>query len=66
MFFISNALAEEIKTDITYRVVPTLSSNPTSGTGAGINGVAIYKADEQSSSSQGVLGGKYTNTDSYN
>jgi len=56
----------EAQKDVIYKLVPTLSSNPTSGTGAGIVGMGIYKADSQSSPSQLLLSAQYTNTDSYN
>ncbi len=48
-----------------YRGMPTLSSNPTSGTGVGATGVMIYYADEDSSPSQALVLAQYTNTDSY-
>jgi hypothetical protein len=50
----------------TVKGMPTLSSNPTSGTGIGATGVGIYKADKNSSPSQVILTGQYTNTDSWN
>ena len=62
-------LADEEKKDdtgVTFRGMPTLSSNPTSGTGLGITGIMIYKVDPNSSPSQTILTGQYTNTDSYN
>ncbi len=50
--------------DITF--VPTLSSNPTSGTGFGVMSSIIYQADKESSPSQAIFLAQYTNTDSYN
>ena len=49
-----------------FRVMPTVSSNPSQGTGIGATAVVIYQADKQSSPSQGILTGQYTDTDSYN
>ena len=51
---------------ITFRGMPTLSANPTSGTGLGLTGIMIYKVDPNSSPSQTILTGQYTNTNSYN
>ncbi|HEB81380.1 MAG TPA: hypothetical protein ENJ11_00800 [Gammaproteobacteria bacterium] len=51
---------------VTYRAMPTLSSNPSSGTGVGAMLTGIYHADKASSPSQAILNGQYTNTDSYN
>jgi len=51
---------------ITFRGMPTVSSNPTSGTGLGATGIMIYKVDPNSSPSQTILTGSYTNTNSYN
>lgn len=48
-----------------FNVVPTLTSNPTSGTGVGAMGSLLYYPDKKSSPAQGLLGGQYTNTDSY-
>ena len=47
-------------------VVPTVSSNPTSGTGLGAMSSLVYQADESSSPSQAIGLFTYTNTDSYN
>ena len=47
-------------------VVPTLSSNPTSGTGFGAMSSIIYQADETSSPSQAIVLATYTNSGSYN
>ena len=58
--------SEEKSGGFTLKAVPTLSSNPTSGTGLGATGVGIYKVDADSSPSQVILTGQYTNTDSYN
>ena len=64
------AAESETSTDttdgFTVKGMPTLSSNPTSGTGVGATGVGIYKADKDSSPSQVILTGQYTNTDSWN
>ena len=51
---------------LTLKAMPTLSSNPTSGTGVGVTGVGIYKVDEDSSPSQALIAAQYTNTESYN
>ena len=51
---------------VKFRGMPTLSSNPTSGTGVGAVGMMIYKVDKDSSPSQTILSGQYTNTKSYN
>ena len=60
-------VADETATDNTaFRVMPTISSNPTQGTGIGATAVAIYQVDKQSSPSQGILTGQYSDTDSYN
>ena len=47
-------------------VVPTLTSNPTSGTGVGAMSSIIYQADETSSPSQAIVLATYTNSGSYN
>lgn len=47
-------------------VVPTLSSNPTSGTGFGAMSSIVYQADETSSPSQALVLATYTNSGSYN
>ena len=49
-----------------FMVVPTVSSNPTSGTGLGAMSSLVYQADEASSPSQAIFLLTYTNTDSYN
>lgn len=49
-----------------FMIVPTISSNPTSGTGLGAMSSLIYQADESSSPSQSIMLFNYTNTDSYN
>jgi len=51
---------------VKFRGMPTLSSNPTSGTGVGAVGMMIYKMDKDSSPSQSMLSGQYTNSESYN
>lgn len=48
------------------KVVPTLSSNPTSGTGVGAMSSIVYQADETSSPSQALVLANYTNSSSYN
>ena len=62
--------ASDIKSEesagVSFRGMPTLSSNPTSGTGVGLMGMMIYKADQDSSPSQTILTGQYTKTKSYN
>ncbi len=47
-----------------YKVVPVISSNPTAGTGAGLSGSMMYTVDD-SSPSQAIVTGQYTDTDSY-
>lgn len=66
--FACNLQAEENSEsdDVSFRAMPTVSSNPSQGTGLGATAVVIYKADKQSSPSQGILTGQYTDTDSYN
>jgi hypothetical protein len=49
-----------------YKIVPVISSNPTAGTGAGIMGTLMYKADDASSPSQAIISAQYTDTESYN
>ena len=49
-----------------FKVVPTVSSNPTSGTGVGLMSSLIYQVDSGSSPSQSIFLATYTNTDSYN
>jgi len=56
---------DENSHSISFRGMPTVSSNPTSGTGVGATGMMIYKVDQDSSPSQTILTGQYTNTDSY-
>jgi len=51
--------------DVSFRAMPMLSSNPTSGTGVGATGMMIYKVDADSSPSQTILTGQYTSTKSY-
>ena len=67
MLVVSSLVAKEkTETDgVIYRVVPLLSSNPTAGTGIGAAAMAIYKADTESSPSQAIVGGQYTDTKSY-
>ena len=57
---------ETAKDNTAFRVMPTISSNPTQGTGIGATAIAIYQVDKQSSPSQGILTGQYSDTDSYN
>jgi hypothetical protein len=52
--------------DVSFRAMPILSSNPTSGTGVGATGMMIYKVDPDSSPSQTILTGQYTSSKSYN
>ena len=52
--------------DVSFRAMPVLSSNPTSGTGVGATGMMIYRVDKDSSPSQTILTGQYTSTKSYN
>ena len=49
-----------------FKFMPNVSSNPTSGTGAGVMGTLIYHADKDSSPSQAIIAAQYTTTDSYN
>jgi len=51
---------------VDFKVVPTISSNPTSGTGLGVMSSLIYQADESSSPSQAIFLVNYTNSGSYN
>lgn len=51
---------------VSFKAVPTLSSNPSSGTGVGLTGIMIYTVDEESSPSQTIVAAQYTDTDSYN
>lgn len=51
--------------EISFRAMPTVSSNPTAGTGVGATGMMVYKLDN-SFPSQTILAAQYTNTDSYN
>ena len=60
LFFTINLFA------VDFTIVPTVSSNPTSGTGAGVMSSIVYQADETSSPSQALVLATYTNTDSYN
>jgi len=48
-----------------YRIVPLISSNPTSGTGVGASVSYLYSLDPDSSPSQLLTGAQYTNTKSY-
>ena len=56
----------ENESELSLKAMPTLSSNPTSGTGVGAAAIGIYTVDGGSSPSQVLLTGQYTNTDSYN
>ena len=66
ILLVSMLFSSEKQEDLNYKIVPTLTSNPTSGTGLGLIGMLLYNADENSSTSQLFGGGQYTNTDSYN
>ncbi|MBL0708747.1 MAG: hypothetical protein JJW00_06865 [Sulfurimonas sp.] len=59
LLFVNTLKAYDIK------AMPTVSSNPTSGTGGGLMGTLIYHTDEGSSPSQTIATAQYTNTDSY-
>jgi len=48
-----------------FKIVPLISSNPTSGTGAGASISYLYQLDPKSSPSQLLGGAQYTNTKSY-
>ena len=48
-----------------YKLVPLISSNPTSGTGVGGAVTYLYTLDPNSSPSQLLSGAQYTNTKSY-
>ena len=48
-----------------FKIVPLVSSNPTSGTGAGGSISYLYQLDPNSSPSQLLSGAQYTNTKSY-
>lgn len=47
------------------KIVPLLTSTPTSGTGVGAIATCLYETDKESSPSQLIVAGEYTNTDSY-
>ena len=47
------------------KIMPTVGSNPTSGTGVGVMGTYIYQADKDSSPSQAILAAEYTTTEAY-
>ena len=49
-----------------FKIMPTISSNPTSGTGLGVMSSLVYQVDETSSPSQAIAVAQYTTTDSYN
>ena len=49
-----------------FKIMPNVSSNPTSGTGAGVIGTLIYQVDKDSSPSQAIIAAQYTTTDAYN
>ena len=49
-----------------FKLMPNVSSNPTSGTGAGGIGTLIYQVDRDSSPSQALVSAQYTTTDAYN
>jgi len=67
VLFVSILESDEFdKKDVVFKFVPIVSSNPTAGTGAGIMGTMMYKADKSSSPSQAIVSAQYTNTDSYN
>jgi hypothetical protein len=55
----------EAVTEKKFRIVPLLSSNPTSATGAGLVSSYIYKLDPDSAPSQWMTGAQYTNTKSW-
>ena len=65
LLFASAFLYAEVGS-MSFRGMPTLSSNPTAGTGIGAVGMMLYTVDKDSSPSQAILAGQYTNTDSYN
>lgn len=48
-----------------FRIVPLVSANPTTGTGVGVATSYLYKLDADSSPSQWMTGGQYTNTKSW-
>jgi hypothetical protein len=66
LFFLVLVNVYAMENDKTFKFVPIVSSNPTSGTGAGGLGVMMYEADNSSSPSQAILMAQYTDTDSYN
>jgi hypothetical protein len=66
LFEVSLGAQEINKEKSSYKIVPIVSSNPTAGTGAGVMGALMYKADEKSSPSQAIISAQYTDTDSYN
>ena len=52
--------------DTDFKIMPTVSSNPTSGTGVGVMSSLVYQVDDSSSPSQAIGVAQYTTTDSYN
>jgi len=50
---------------INYKILPIVSSNPNSGTSAGVMASVIYSVDKESSPSQSIFATEYSNTNSY-
>ncbi len=63
---VAQELTQKQESRSVYRIVPTVSSNPTAGTGAGVTAMVLYYADEDSSPSQAIVSGTYTDSKSYN
>ncbi len=63
---VAQDLAQKSENRSVFRIVPTVSSNPTAGTGAGVTATALYYVDEDSSPSQAIVSGTYTDSKSYN
>jgi hypothetical protein len=60
IFFSQSSLAVDSK------IVPMISSNPNTGTSLGVMNSLIYNTDEESSESQALILGQYSDTDSWN
>jgi len=61
----ASSLEENKSSDVNFKILPIVSSNPNSGTSGGFMTSLIYKADKNSSPSQAIITAQYSNTDSY-